>query len=63
MKIFTYKEEISVLLEEFGLHRHPENPLITPKDLPGADAVFNCGQTMYKGKTILLVAAIHCCFD
>jgi beta-1,4-mannooligosaccharide/beta-1,4-mannosyl-N-acetylglucosamine phosphorylase len=45
-----------MLLEEFGLKRHPANPIIAPKDFPGADAVFNCGQTMYKGKTILLVA-------
>lgn len=47
-----------MLLEEFGLKRHQTNPIITPKDFPGADAVFNCGQTMYKGKTILLVAVL-----
>jgi len=51
-------EGMSMLLEEFGLKRHPANPIITPKDIPGADAVFNCGQTMYRGKTILLVAVI-----
>jgi len=38
------------------LKRHPENPIITPAMLPGADATFNCGQTMYDGKTILLVS-------
>ncbi|MCX7012613.1 MAG: glycoside hydrolase family 130 protein [Candidatus Sumerlaeota bacterium] len=38
------------------LKRHAENPIITPSMLPGADATFNCGQTMYNGKTILLVA-------
>ena len=47
-----------MLLEDSGLHRHPANPLISPRDIPGCDAVFNCGQTMYKGKTILLVAVI-----
>ncbi len=47
-----------MLLEEYGLKRHPNNPLISPKDFQGADAVFNCGQTMYKGKTLLLVAVL-----
>ena len=42
------------------LKRHPENPLITPRDFPygNADAVFNCGQTMYDGKTILLLSVL-----
>jgi predicted GH43/DUF377 family glycosyl hydrolase len=43
---------------EYGLHRHEANPILTPKDFPGAEAVFNCGQTMYQGKTILLVAIL-----
>lgn len=43
-----YKEEY--------LFRHPENPIITPATVPGAHATFNCAQTMYNGKTILLVA-------
>jgi beta-1,4-mannooligosaccharide/beta-1,4-mannosyl-N-acetylglucosamine phosphorylase len=47
------------MYEEFILKRHPENPIITPKDFPGAEAIFNCGQTMYNGKTILLVSVIH----
>jgi len=47
-----------MLREEFGLKRHEGNPVIRPADFPGADAVFNCGQTMYKGKTILLVAVV-----
>jgi len=45
-----------MLREEFGLKRYEGNPIISPKDFPGASAVFNCGQTMYKGKTILLLA-------
>ena len=43
-----YKEEY--------LFRHPENPIIKPADVDNAYATFNCGQTMYNGKTILLVA-------
>lgn len=43
-------------LKEYGLKRYGNNPILTPKDFPKAAAVFNCGQTMYKGKTILLVA-------
>lgn len=38
------------------LFRHPENPIIAPRNVEDAYATFNCGQTMYKGKTILLVA-------
>lgn len=45
--------------EEFILKRHPENPIIKPIDYPGAEGICNCGQTMYKGKTILLVSVIH----
>jgi predicted GH43/DUF377 family glycosyl hydrolase len=47
-----------MLLNEFGLQRHPANPIIKPSDFPGADAVFNCGQTMWRDKTILLVAVV-----
>ncbi|NIM52232.1 MAG: hypothetical protein GTO22_23810, partial [Gemmatimonadales bacterium] len=41
---------------EYVLHRHKGNPLLGPSDFPGADAVFNPGQTMCNGKTILLVS-------
>lgn len=44
--------------KEKGLFRCEKNPLITPADYPGAAAVFNCGQTMYKGQTILLCAIV-----
>lgn len=40
------------------LKRYKDNPILTPADFPGADAIFNCGQTMYKGKTILLVSVL-----
>lgn len=42
------------------LKRHPDNPIIAPNDFPHvqADAVFNCGQTMYRGQTILLLAVL-----
>lgn len=39
------------------LKRHPENPLITPEDLPGAAVVFNPSPAMYRGQTILLLSA------
>ncbi|MCK4982359.1 MAG: glycoside hydrolase family 130 protein [Victivallaceae bacterium] len=44
---------------EFILKRHPANPILTPMDFPGAESVRNCGQTMYQGKTILLVSIDH----
>ena len=42
------------------LKRHPENPIIAPSDfLHGhADAVFNCGQTMFRDETLLLLAVV-----
>jgi beta-1,4-mannooligosaccharide/beta-1,4-mannosyl-N-acetylglucosamine phosphorylase len=42
------------------LTRHPANPIISPTDFPygPADVVFNCGQTMHEGKTLLLIAVI-----
>ena len=45
-----------MLYEENGLFRYENNPIIKPSDYPGADAVFNCGQTMYGDTTILLCA-------
>ncbi|MFZ4776209.1 MAG: glycoside hydrolase family 130 protein [Terrimicrobiaceae bacterium] len=45
-------------MKDFQLQRHPQNPILGPGSVPGADAVFNCGQTTYQGKTILLVAVI-----
>jgi len=47
-----------MFIQEFGLKRHESNPILAPRDFPGAEAVFNCGQTTYKGKTILLVAVM-----
>ena len=45
---------------EYIMHRCEQNPIITLEDFPvPARAVFNCGQTMYNGQTILLVAAIY----
>jgi len=42
--------------KEKYLFRNPANPIISPENFEDAYATFNCGQTMYKGKTILLVA-------
>ena len=42
------------------MRRYKENPIITVDDFPvPAHAVFNCGQTMYNGQTILLIAAYY----
>lgn len=47
-------------MNEFILHRHQSNPLISPENFPvPADSVMNCGQAMYKGKTVLLCACIY----
>jgi len=42
------------------LKRHEADPLIVPADFPHgpADAVFNCGQTMMGGTTILLTSVV-----
>ena len=44
---------------EFVLRRHPENPIISPSDFPGAYAIFNPGQTMFDGKYLLLLPVAH----
>lgn len=41
---------------ETVLHRYEGNPVIKPTDIEGAYTTFNCAQTMYKGKYMLLVA-------
>jgi predicted GH43/DUF377 family glycosyl hydrolase len=44
--------------KEHILSRHPANPIIKPSDIDwmDVDAVFNCGQTMFEDKTILLLS-------
>lgn len=44
------------------LKRYPKNPIIAPNDFPygHADQVFNPGQCMYKGKTLLLLSVVLC---
>ncbi len=42
-------------INEHVMHRYGGNPIITPSMFPDALATFNCGQTMYKGKTVLLL--------
>jgi beta-1,4-mannooligosaccharide/beta-1,4-mannosyl-N-acetylglucosamine phosphorylase len=44
---------------EFVLKRHEANPIITPKDFPGAYAIFNPGQTIYNGQILLLLPIGH----
>lgn len=44
---------------EHILKRYPGNPIITPKDFPGSKAVFNPGQTIFNGKTLLLLSVLH----
>lgn len=48
-----------MLAGENILKRYSGNPIITPKDFPGSKAVFNPGQTMFNGKTLLLVSVLH----
>ena len=44
--------------EEYIMHRHTGNPIITTDNFPVPSVrVFNCGQTVYEGKTVLLIAA------
>lgn len=46
--------------EEYIMHRNEKNPIITKEDFPlETNAVFNCGQTMFNGKTLLLIAAYY----
>jgi len=43
-----------VYFREYVLHRHENNPILSPRGFPGVTAIFNPGQTTYQGKTILL---------
>ncbi len=46
--------------EEYIMHRYGDGPIITIDNFPvPSKQVFNCAQTMYEGKTVLLVAAIY----
>ena len=46
--------------EEYIMHRYNKNPIITAEDFPvPAVSVFNCGQVMFEGKYLLLIAAIY----
>lgn len=46
--------------DEYIMHRYKDNPIITAENFPvPAVSVFNCGQTMYEGKYVLLIAAIY----
>lgn len=42
------------------LRRYEENPIITPKDFPGAHAIYNCGAVMFEGKHLLLLSITDC---
>ncbi len=45
-----------LLYGEELLKRYEGNPILKPADFPGVEQLFNCGQTMYNGETILVVA-------
>ena len=47
-----------MLRYETLLKRHPKNPIISPLDFPygPADQIFNPGQCMFQGKTLLLLS-------
>ena len=59
------KEKVKMMIEKLRgpeniMHRNDANPIITVEDFPvPVDAVFNCGQTMYNGQTVLLIAALY----
>ncbi len=45
---------------EYIMHRHPLNPIFSKENFPvPVKAVYNCGQTTYNGKTVLLIAALY----
>jgi len=45
--------------DEYIMHRYENNPLITKEMFPKeVKSVFNCGQAMYQGKYVLLIACI-----
>ena len=41
------------------LVRHQKNPILSPGDYPGTEAIFNPGVAEYKGKTILAASVIR----
>lgn len=46
--------------EDYIMHRYEGNPIITAENFPvPVVSVFNCGQVMYEGKYVLLIAAIY----
>jgi predicted GH43/DUF377 family glycosyl hydrolase len=42
------------------LKRCEKNPIITPEDIPGVSAVYNCGATKFQGKYLLLLSTYDC---
>lgn len=40
------------------IKRYSENPIISPRDIPGCVAVYNCGAVKFEGKYILLLSMI-----
>ena len=42
------------------LERCEKNPIITPGDIPGVSAVYNCGATRFQGKYLLLLSTYDC---
>ncbi len=45
---------------EFIMHRYEGNPIFSKRDFPiPVKQVFNCGQTTFEGKTLLLIPAVY----
>ncbi len=45
---------------EFIMHRYPKNPIFSKDNFPfPIKRVFNCGQTVYNGKILLLVPVVY----
>ncbi|RLF37929.1 MAG: glycosidase [Thermoplasmata archaeon] len=45
------------------LRRYEGNPIITPKDFPGAHAIYNCGAVKFEGQYLLLLSITDCNSD
>lgn len=56
---YSIKEE-DMFRQETLLRRHPQNPIINPRDFPwgNADVVFNPGQAILDGKVVLLASVL-----
>jgi beta-1,4-mannooligosaccharide/beta-1,4-mannosyl-N-acetylglucosamine phosphorylase len=48
-----------MIYQRSTFERYSDKPIIQPKDFPGAECIFNCGQTIFEGQPLLLVSILH----